>query len=39
MEAGQVRERGPVARVLGDPDDPYTARLIEAAPRLPEVAR
>jgi peptide/nickel transport system ATP-binding protein len=35
LERGEVRERGPVDRVLVHPADDYTRTLIEAAPRLP----
>jgi ABC-type microcin C transport system duplicated ATPase subunit YejF len=35
LEHGEVRERGPVDRVLVHPADEYTRTLIEAAPRLP----
>jgi peptide/nickel transport system ATP-binding protein len=35
LESGQVREAGATARVLSDPQDGYTRRLLEAAPRLP----
>jgi peptide/nickel transport system ATP-binding protein len=35
LEHGEVRERGPVGRVLVSPEDGYTRTLIDAAPRLP----
>lgn len=35
MQHGRVVERGPTADVLSDPRDEFTARLIEAVPRLP----
>jgi peptide/nickel transport system ATP-binding protein len=35
LERGRVREVGPTARVLARPQDGYTRRLLEAAPRLP----
>lgn len=34
LRDGRVVERGPAERVLTAPHDPYTVRLIEAAPRL-----
>ena len=33
MEGGRCVETGPTARVLGDPEDPYTQQLLEAVPR------
>jgi peptide/nickel transport system ATP-binding protein len=36
LERGRIRESGPTARVLASPEDDYTRRLLEAAPRLPE---
>ncbi|MER5308814.1 ATP-binding cassette domain-containing protein [Streptomyces sp. NPDC002773] len=33
MQRGRVVERGPVAKVLGDPEDPYTQRLITSIPK------
>ncbi|MFJ4776451.1 ABC transporter ATP-binding protein [Streptomyces sp. NPDC088762] len=33
MQRGRVVERGPVASVLGDPQDPYTQRLIASIPK------
>ncbi|MFG2819020.1 ABC transporter ATP-binding protein [Kitasatospora sp. NPDC048365] len=33
MQAGRVVERGPVADVLGTPQDPYTQRLIASVPK------
>ncbi|WP_405009683.1 ABC transporter ATP-binding protein [Kitasatospora sp. NBC_01539] len=33
MQAGRVVERGPVAAVLDDPQDPYTQRLIASIPK------
>ncbi|MGL6278261.1 MAG: hypothetical protein ACRC50_01730 [Gaiella sp.] len=38
LEQGVVCETGPVADVVAEPSHPYTRRLLEAAPRLPEVA-
>ncbi|HUG66095.1 MAG TPA: ABC transporter ATP-binding protein [Gaiellaceae bacterium] len=38
LETGQVREAGPTTRVLSTPQDAYTRRLLEAAPRLPSEA-
>ncbi|MFB2533336.1 ABC transporter ATP-binding protein [Paracoccus sp. p3-h83] len=35
MQAGRIVEDGPTDRVLTDPRDPYTRRLIEAAPVIP----
>ncbi|GAA2011052.1 hypothetical protein GCM10009839_01320 [Catenulispora yoronensis] len=34
LHRGRVVEEGPVRQVLEDPQDPYTARLVAAAPRL-----
>jgi ABC-type dipeptide/oligopeptide/nickel transport system ATPase component len=34
LHHGRVVEDGPVRQVLEDPRDPYTARLVAAAPRL-----
>jgi peptide/nickel transport system ATP-binding protein len=36
LERGAVCEEGPVGRLLAAPAHPYTRRLIEAAPRLPD---
>jgi ABC-type microcin C transport system duplicated ATPase subunit YejF len=36
LHDGAVVERGPTADVLGDPQDPYTRRLLAAVPQLPE---
>ncbi|MFH8715454.1 ATP-binding cassette domain-containing protein [Streptomyces zaomyceticus] len=33
MQTGRVVEHGPVATVLGDPQDPYTQRLIASIPK------
>jgi peptide/nickel transport system ATP-binding protein len=38
LERGAVREEGRVERVLTDPRDDYTRRLVAAAPRVPEAA-
>jgi peptide/nickel transport system ATP-binding protein len=38
LEQGTVCEEGPVGSILADPQHPYTRRLIDAAPRLPERA-
>jgi peptide/nickel transport system ATP-binding protein len=38
LERGLVVEQGPVERVLARPEHPYTRRLLEAAPRIPEPA-
>ncbi|WP_309065711.1 ATP-binding cassette domain-containing protein [Microbacterium sp.] len=35
LEGGRVVERGTTARVLSEPEHPYTRRLIAAVPRLP----
>jgi peptide/nickel transport system ATP-binding protein len=35
LERGRLRESGPTARVLDEPQDEYTRRLLAAAPRLP----
>ena len=35
LERGHTREAGPTERVLRAPEDAYTRRLLEAAPRLP----
>jgi peptide/nickel transport system ATP-binding protein len=35
LESGYIRESGAVGPLLEDPQDEYTRRLIEAAPRLP----
>ncbi|MGF0116265.1 hypothetical protein ACQFYA_08055 [Promicromonospora sp. Marseille-Q5078] len=32
MQAGRIVESGPTARVLGDPEEEYTRRLVGAAP-------
>jgi peptide/nickel transport system ATP-binding protein len=34
MNAGSIVEQGPAREVLGDPQDPYTRRLLAAVPRL-----
>jgi len=34
LRHGQVKERGVTARVLGQPDDPYTRSLMAAVPRM-----
>jgi len=34
LQHGRIVERGPAEDILTDPRDPYTRRLIEAAPRL-----
>jgi ABC-type microcin C transport system duplicated ATPase subunit YejF len=36
LHEGLVVEQGPTADVLGDPQDPYTRRLLAAVPQLPE---
>ena len=38
MDRGRLCETGPVARVLNEPSDDYTRRLLTAAPRLPDAA-
>jgi peptide/nickel transport system ATP-binding protein len=35
MHGGRIVERGPVERVLGDPQHEYTRELLDAVPRLP----
>jgi peptide/nickel transport system ATP-binding protein len=35
VERGSVREQGQVDSILSQPSDPYTRRLLDAAPRLP----
>jgi ABC-type glutathione transport system ATPase component len=35
MHRGRIVEAGPVAQILGDPQDPYTRELVAAIPRLP----
>jgi ABC-type dipeptide/oligopeptide/nickel transport system ATPase component len=34
LNEGVICERGPVAGVLGSPQDPHTQRLLDAAPSL-----
>jgi ABC-type glutathione transport system ATPase component len=34
MERGRIVEDGPTARVLGEPADPYTRRLVAAVPKI-----
>ncbi len=36
MDKGELCETGPVSRVLLEPTDDYTRRLLSAAPRLPD---
>ena len=36
MDTGELCETGPVSRVLLEPADDYTRRLLSAAPRLPD---
>ena len=38
MQAGRIVEAGPTERVLTRPNHPYTRTLIDAAPRLPDLA-
>ena len=38
LERGVVREEGHVSQVLAHPEHDYTRRLVEAAPRVPELA-
>jgi peptide/nickel transport system ATP-binding protein len=35
LERGEVREQGPVGDILASPSQPYTRKLIDAAPSLP----
>ncbi|MDF6022572.1 ABC transporter ATP-binding protein [Streptomyces sp. JH34] len=35
LERGRVVEQGATSQVLGEPEHPYTRRLIESVPRLP----
>lgn len=37
LEAGRIVETGPTRDLLTAPTQPYTARLVESVPRLPEV--
>ena len=34
MNGGQIVEEGPAATLLADPQDPYTRKLLSAAPSL-----
>jgi peptide/nickel transport system ATP-binding protein len=38
LDRGRICESGPVGRVLTDPSDDYTRRLLAAAPSLPHGA-
>ena len=38
MQDGRVVERGEAARVLAEPEDPYTRALLDAVPRLHSTA-
>ncbi|WP_159501100.1 ABC transporter ATP-binding protein [Microbacterium sp. 18062] len=37
LEHGRIVEQGPTSRVLGTPTHPYTRRLVDAVPRLPDI--
>lgn len=37
MKQGRIVEQGPTAQVLTQPQHPYTAQLLAATPRLPEI--
>ena len=39
LNEGRVVEQGPVRRILDDPQDPYTRKLLAAAPRLHTVTK
>jgi ABC-type dipeptide/oligopeptide/nickel transport system ATPase component len=34
MQLGRIVEEGPTARVLGEPEDGYTKRLVAAVPKI-----
>ena len=34
MQLGRIVEEGPTARVLGEPEDDYTKRLVAAVPKI-----
>ncbi|GIF26572.1 ABC-type glutathione transport system ATPase component [Actinoplanes tereljensis] len=36
LEHGRLVEQGPTSQVLGEPSHPYTRRLLESVPRLPQ---
>ncbi|MCR2819949.1 ATP-binding cassette domain-containing protein [Microbacterium sp. zg.Y1090] len=38
LESGRIVEEGPTARLLSEPEHPYTRRLLASVPRLPRPA-
>ncbi|WP_420326527.1 ABC transporter ATP-binding protein [Mameliella sp.] len=38
MQRGRIVEQGPTGRIFSAPRDPYTRTLLDAAPRLPDLA-
>jgi len=35
LERGKIVEAGPTAKILADPQHPYTQRLLASVPRMP----